>query len=352
MREWLLDKKLHSYYFIFRWLIFLAIAYIWYAYPNIVVINLHEAFHDYAILALFTYLFLAQIVYFIFKNKKRQLSVCIKLLNVFDLLLLMALITVTNNWLSLFVPLLFIFIFYMTLTFSSGLRWVLFIVTISIYTGVGAVFNESFLDHLPLWLVQMLAFVFIFLMTNYIIRKNNDELAVHNLYTKEQLIDPITGLYTHRSFQNTLSKFLNMDKPFTLIVADINQFKRINETYGYDTGDHLLSTYGHTLLYFQREQNYFSFKYGVDQFFIILFETKKHHVQNYIYLWENLLEDSLKQIDHLNADDVSIHYGVLLNVTKETNDNVIERAMNALKEGRRLNEQIYYEQRKNGSRDD
>src|SRR5690625_1863424 len=131
MREWLLDKKLHTFYFIFRWIIFLATGFILYAYPDVVVINLLDRFTEIFILAVFIYLFLVQLLYIVFRNRKRQLPTIVKLINIFDLVPLFTLIAVTNDWSSLFVSLLYLFIFYITLTFSSAGRWILFLLTIS-----------------------------------------------------------------------------------------------------------------------------------------------------------------------------------------------------------------------------
>jgi len=56
--------------------------------------------------------------------------------------------------------------------------------------------------------------------------------------------DPLTGLYTHRYFQEKLDEEILTSArtriPFSLIIADIDHFKKINDTYGHQIGDIVL----------------------------------------------------------------------------------------------------------------
>ncbi len=53
--------------------------------------------------------------------------------------------------------------------------------------------------------------------------------------------DPLTGLTNRRSMEKYLEKAMTearrFDKPFSLIMGDIDSFKQINDTYGHDMGD-------------------------------------------------------------------------------------------------------------------
>lgn len=54
--------------------------------------------------------------------------------------------------------------------------------------------------------------------------------------------DPLTGLYNRRSMHETLSAAMEAadQKPFCLIMCDVDNFKAINDTYGHDMGDAVL----------------------------------------------------------------------------------------------------------------
>ena len=65
--------------------------------------------------------------------------------------------------------------------------------------------------------------------------ENLDEIASH---------DPLTGLLNRRSMEFHLNKVMEVAKKtgsqFSLIMADIDDFKKVNDTYGHDIGDQVL----------------------------------------------------------------------------------------------------------------
>ena len=53
-------------------------------------------------------------------------------------------------------------------------------------------------------------------------------------------IDPLTGLYNRRSMQGFLDAAIASDEKFALVMCDIDNFKKVNDTYGHDFGDVVL----------------------------------------------------------------------------------------------------------------
>ncbi len=55
-------------------------------------------------------------------------------------------------------------------------------------------------------------------------------------------IDPLTGLYNRRSMQAFFSQAMETEaeSPFCLVMCDIDDFKKINDTHGHDIGDMVL----------------------------------------------------------------------------------------------------------------
>ncbi len=106
-------------------------------------------------------------------------------------------------------------------------------------------------------------------------------LALANLHLRERLHeqsirDPLTGLYNRRYLNDTLSREIGRatrcQLPIGVIMADIDHFKRFNDTYGHDAGDSLLHAVG---LYFQthiRNED-IACRYGGEEFVLILPEA-------------------------------------------------------------------------------
>jgi diguanylate cyclase (GGDEF)-like protein len=66
------------------------------------------------------------------------------------------------------------------------------------------------------------------------------------LILKEQqaLRDPLTNCLNRRAFESELKRGLSLaashDRPLSLIMVDIDNFKKVNDTYGHPTGDRVL----------------------------------------------------------------------------------------------------------------
>lgn len=334
---------IHQYFFVIRWIVFLLIGTFIFLEPTMIEIVVNDQ-SLYLIISSSAYLVIISILFFVFKRKAKIYFA--KAIIFTDLLWILLLMFLSDGWTSIFVTLLLVWTFYFSKSFSRLGGILTLILTLIGYLMIGFVVNDFDYNQLQMLIsiFHVVLLIITFFIGNYSGRKELGDKYVPNTIKEQSLIEPITGLYNHRSFHNTLYKFSAMEQPFALIVADISGFKKINEKYGYAVGDQILSTYGHTLLYFQKDQNYYSFRYRDDQFFIILFESKERHIQNYIHLWNNLFEDSLKQILELNNEQVIVNYGVTLK-TKATNKNVlIDRAEAALTIAKQSTENIYFNQ--------
>ncbi len=90
---------------------------------------------------------------------------------------------------------------------------------------------------------------------------------------EEASIDPLTGLRNRRSFERALSEFFRDYKkfgyPFSVIVIDLDDFKRINDTYGHLAGDKVLKELGNILRNYLRAKDVPA-RTGGEEFTIIL----------------------------------------------------------------------------------
>jgi diguanylate cyclase (GGDEF)-like protein len=87
--------------------------------------------------------------------------------------------------------------------------------------------------------------------------------------------DPLTKLYNRRSMERYLDHALELaeteDKTFCLMMADIDNFKSVNDTYGHDFGDAVLVAVSNTLSGNVRQLDRVC-RWGGEEF-LVLFET-------------------------------------------------------------------------------
>ena len=90
--------------------------------------------------------------------------------------------------------------------------------------------------------------------------------------------DPLTGLYNHRHLHNCLSdeiaRSMRYQHQFVILMADIDHFKQINDTYGHLFGDFVLKRMARFIEDNVRLTDTI-FRYGGEEFLIILTETGK-----------------------------------------------------------------------------
>jgi diguanylate cyclase (GGDEF)-like protein len=76
-------------------------------------------------------------------------------------------------------------------------------------------------------------------ITNYQVRLVASE--------RRALVDPLTGLCNRRGFEQQLESRIQSALPFSLLVADLNEFKTANDRYGHIAGDEILRQFANEL---------------------------------------------------------------------------------------------------------
>ncbi|MFQ5598263.1 MAG: diguanylate cyclase [Nitrospiria bacterium] len=92
------------------------------------------------------------------------------------------------------------------------------------------------------------------------------------------ITDPLTGLLNRRTFHERLLEEIERTRrhqvPVSLIMMDLDDFKRINDTYGHQEGDELLKVLGNAIRQYIRSIDVPS-RYGGEEFTVILPQTRK-----------------------------------------------------------------------------
>jgi diguanylate cyclase (GGDEF)-like protein len=81
--------------------------------------------------------------------------------------------------------------------------------------------------------------------------------------------DPLTGLANRRAMDRHLADLLARGQPFALAMADIDHFKRINDTHGHDVGDRAIKALASTLQQCARRDDAIC-RFGGEEFVLLL----------------------------------------------------------------------------------
>lgn len=121
------------------------------------------------------------------------------------------------------------------------------------------------------------------------------ERNIKEKLAKLSITDNLTGLYNQRHFYNKLQEEIeraNRQKHnLSLILLDLNNFKVYNDKYGHLAGDTVLSKSGKIIQANIRDNVDTAFRYGGDEFAVILVEADKNIVKNICERLKNEFEE-------------------------------------------------------------
>jgi len=154
------------------------------------------------------------------------------------------------------------------------------------------------------------------------IQRVNQELALANAKLKKiSVMDELSDLFNLRYFYEIMSKTMMMfsrvqkrgvQSTFSLILIDIDDFKKINDVYGHLIGDQAIYHVAQTLKRASRASDD-CFRYGGDEFAIILPDTDKDEAMKMAERLRKAVEKNRMQ-----SGDISIGLTICLGVATYT----------------------------------
>lgn len=182
-------------------------------------------------------------------------------------------------------------------------------------------FNNNDLD-----ITSQFTGIFITSIKNAMIHKRTEKLA---------FTDPLTELFNHRYFQETLNhEFIRAkryNKPLSLMVIDIDFFKKFNDKYGHLVGDKVLRHVAGIFKSSLREQIDTVARYGGEEFAVILPETSLEGAEVFAERIRSSVEKT--KLKHESSElSVTLSVGVASTMTTncEKTSALIEAADTAL----------------------
>jgi diguanylate cyclase (GGDEF)-like protein len=211
-------------------------------------------------------------------------------------------------------------------------------------------YNVPFINNMQIRLIiQLVAIPLFSLVFYYILKGMKKSKELKNLHTrlKELLkVDELTGLSNRRDFMDYLNEMVSLSKrrsqSLSLLMADIDNFKNINDTYGHHMGDEFLKAVGDVLKDNTREED-LAARMGGDEFVILLPQTSLKEALNIA----ERIKESVKGISILsenNINTLSIGAAVLNN--DDNSESLLKKADDALykakEKGRNRVESLQY----------
>ena len=145
--------------------------------------------------------------------------------------------------------------------------------------------------------------------------------------------DPLTGIFNRRSFfdmaNREIRRSVRYNYPFSLLMLDIDHFKRVNDTYGHGFGDQVIQRFTEACNECLREEDIFG-RVGGEEFSIVLVSAGLDGASCVADRIRQKWSDTELQVEGKNVSfTVSIGVADLLN-PRESVDMVMERADKAL----------------------
>jgi len=170
----------------------------------------------------------------------------------------------------------------------------------------------------------------------YPITLNNNNIGIYAIYKdisdrleKENKIknliykDNLTGAYNRRKFMNIveleIDRYNRYNIPFSIIIFDIDKFKKINDTFGHLIGDEILKQIIFLIKNNIRENDYL-IRWGGDEFIILL----PHTPLNYSNVFKRKIENIIANEQFIKNISVSISCGTA--EYKDSLDSLISKA--------------------------
>jgi len=149
--------------------------------------------------------------------------------------------------------------------------------------------------------------------------------------------DTLTQLLNRRFLPTILKREIDLsrrkEESFGIMMIDIDFFKRVNDTYGHEAGDHALQQVASLIMNNARAGD-FSFRYGGEEFLMVLTEVDSNQA---MFVAEKIRK-RVESADILLSNDrtlkITISIGVAMSDANPDYQRLIERADKALYEAK------------------
>ncbi|MFW6221814.1 MAG: diguanylate cyclase, partial [Fibrobacterota bacterium] len=174
------------------------------------------------------------------------------------------------------------------------------------------------------------------------ILEQTENLATH---------DGLTGLNNHRRFQQLLKEAITRNirykEPLSLVICDIDHFKKVNDTWGHRFGDTVLKAVSAKLQNSIRENIDVAARYGGEEFALVLEKTDQATALETVNRIRTLIGGMAFQTPQGQEISITMSFGIAVyGIHAKNQEALIQRADKALycaKENGRDRVELYYD---------
>jgi len=153
---------------------------------------------------------------------------------------------------------------------------------------------------------------------------------INNL-TFRATTDELTSIYNKSTITNYAKRWLE-NKDFSMIIFDIDYFKKVNDTYGHYVGDCLLKELS-KLISTQISKNDILGRFGGEEFLLLIDDTSSLNIIKIANRIRKIVEDEVFVLDNQSIS-ITISMGCTVCIYKENFETIYKRADEALYEAK------------------
>ena len=196
-----------------------------------------------------------------------------------------------------------------------------------------AAFNISMNIFIQVFTIHLLLFTIITYYIGQNIEMKERLESLNKALTKEATTDILTGAMNRRYYSSIIKKRIQQFKRdhqvFSLVLLDVDDFKAINDDYGHDAGDKVLSSLGALVRSSLRESDIFV-RFGGEEFIVYLHDCDEQKA----LVVMSKLHKAIAEAAFIEQRQVTISAGIATMHLDDDETSVLKRADRAMYEAK------------------
>ncbi len=166
----------------------------------------------------------------------------------------------------------------------------------------------------------------VFMDDSHLAESNSEITRLKSFVLFDELTELPNRRYINSFLENRLKEYKNLSIPFALIMIDIDNFKRVNDTYGHDTGDEVLKNVSKTLGMALRKNDLVG-RWGGEEFIAVLTGIDEKEAMKACEKIRSLVEHSVT-----NYNDGTLSVTISVGLTMFNEEDTLETALKRVDE--------------------